>query len=685
MAVSSLEVTLLQLFKRSLPKTHNFTHPKCCLSTLVNQQQIEQTPAEEKEELLLRRKLPESVKPFSEFLTDSFARRHNYLRISLTERCNLRCQYCMPEEGVDLSSKDKLLTSEEILQLAKVFVREGVQKIRLTGGEPMVRKDLHYIIEGLNALRSEGLRCLGMTTNGVTLSRQAERLSTAGLDELNVSLDTLVPAKFEFITRRKAWEKVMLGIDTSLKQNFSAVKINCVVMRGINEDEICDFVELTEEKNIDVRFIEYMPFDGNRWNFKKMVPFQEMLDVIKGRWPTLEKLNDKPNDTSKSFKVPGFKGQMGFITSMSNNFCGGCNRLRITADGNLKVCLFGNAEVSLRDVMRSGVQDEELLEIIGAAVRRKKKQHAGMLNLPKMKNRPMILIGKMLKTNRQEKCVQSKYLCKDRLIFKNMPVILSQNLKTFYNYLTQGINVKTGHTYTCAHFSSSKLFNTASDDPDKAKKYWESEWRITFSDDSNANHVHNKQQENELMKNVIMEGQSLESIPNNSLFSKNDGEMRKVSSHLTHIDESGKALMVDVGGKANSDRVAIATAAILLGPEAFKLVAENRIKKGDVLTVAQLAGIMAAKKTSDLIPLCHNIVLTKVDVSLELKEENHSIKIQATAKTHGKTGVEIEAITAASMAAITVYDMCKAVTRDMVITDIKLLHKSGGQSGDFSR
>lgn len=338
-----------------------------------------------------RRRVLKDVLPFSEFLTDSFGRRHSYLRISLTEKCNLRCQYCMPEEGVKLTPRGQLLTTEEVLTLARLFVREGVEKIRLTGGEPLIRPDVLHIITEMRKL--EGLKTIAVTTNGMNLARLLPGLKKAGVDLLNVSLDSLVPAKFEFIVRRKGFHKVMEGIDKAIKMGYNPVKVNCVVMRGLNEDELLDFVALTERKPLDVRFIEYMPFDGNKWNFKKMVSYAEMLDRIKQQWPDLETLPGDETGTAKAFRVPGFQGQLGFITSMSDHFCGSCNRLRITADGNLKVCLFGNSEVSLRDCLRSGASDEELLQIIGAAVGRKKKQHAGMFNISQMKNRPMILIG----------------------------------------------------------------------------------------------------------------------------------------------------------------------------------------------------------------------------------------------------------------------------------------------------
>ncbi|KAM3930687.1 molybdenum cofactor biosynthesis protein 1 isoform 4-T4 [Leptodactylus fuscus] len=338
-----------------------------------------------------RRFLGDDVAPFSAFLTDSFGRQHKYLRISLTEKCNLRCQYCMPEEGVKLTPKSELLSTAEILTLARLFVQEGVDKIRLTGGEPLIRPDVVDIIAQLRKL--EGLKTIALTTNGINLARLLPKLQEAGVDVLNVSLDTLVPAKFEFIVRRKGFHKVMEGIQRAVELGYNPVKVNCVVMRGLNEDELLDFVALTEKQPLEVRFIEYMPFDGNKWNFKKMVSYQEMLDTIRQKWPELEKVPVEISSTSKAYKVPGFQGQIGFITSMSEHFCGSCNRLRITADGNLKVCLFGNSEVSLRDWLRKGASEEELIQVIGAAVGRKKKQHAGMFSISQMKNRPMILIG----------------------------------------------------------------------------------------------------------------------------------------------------------------------------------------------------------------------------------------------------------------------------------------------------
>ncbi|KAK2113669.1 Molybdenum cofactor synthesis protein 1 [Saguinus oedipus] len=284
-------------------------------------------------------------------------------------------QYCMPEEGVQLTPKANLLTTEEILTLARLFVKEGVDKIRLTGGEPLIRPDVVDIVAQLQQL--EGLRTIGVTTNGINLARLLPQLQKVGLSAINISLDTLVPAKFEFIVRRKGFHKVMDGIHKAIELGYNPVKVNCVVMRGLNEDELLDFAALTKSLPLDVRFIEYMPFDGNKWNFKKMVSYKEMLDTVRQQWPELEKVPEEESSTAKAFRIPGFQGQISFITSMSEHFCGTCNRLRITADGNLKVCLFGNSEVSLRDHLRAGASEQELLRIIGAAVGRKKRQHAG--------------------------------------------------------------------------------------------------------------------------------------------------------------------------------------------------------------------------------------------------------------------------------------------------------------------
>ena len=324
-------------------------------------------------------------------LTDRFQRAHTYLRISLTEHCNLRCLYCMPEEGLDFTPPAKLLSAAEILRLGELFAAAGVEKIRLTGGEPTLRKDLVDITRSLSAL--PGIKHVGMTTNGIVLHRHLAALQAAGLSQLNISLDTLRPDRFERMTRRKGLEKVLRAIDLAAAAGFDPVKVNVVVMRGSNEDEMLDFVELTRAKPINVRFIEWMPFDGNVWSDDVMVPYAEMKAIVEARHPDLRRRADPKGEVAKNFEVSGFAGSVSFITSMTEHFCGDCNRIRLMADGNLKVCLFGNNEVSLRDAMRAGYSDEQLVEVINSAVKRKHARHAGMYDLKYMKNRAMTKIG----------------------------------------------------------------------------------------------------------------------------------------------------------------------------------------------------------------------------------------------------------------------------------------------------
>ncbi|KND01209.1 molybdenum cofactor biosynthesis protein A [Spizellomyces punctatus DAOM BR117] len=532
---------------------------------------------QERRKLHVREKLAaiEATRPFPQ-LTDTFGRQHSYLRISLTEKCNLRCTYCMPAEGVPLSPKDHILSTPEVLRLAKLFVTEGVTKIRLTGGEPTIRKDLMDIIAGLNDLRSIGLKTIGMTTNGLALKRKLPALREAGLDQLNISLDTLDVFKFELMTRRRGFQNVMDSITGAVSAGFDAVKLNAVVIKNVNDYEVVRFVELTKDMPINVRFIEYMPFDGNKWNEAKFVSYKNMLARIKETYPDVIKLTDDANDTSKAYAVPGFSGKFGFITSMSEHFCGSCNRLRLLADGNLKVCLFGNAEVNLRDAMRSGAQDDKLLDVIGAAVKRKKKQHAAGSTM--------------------------------------------------------------AYAIPCTRVGRPAAMLPA------------------------------------LPYRPIMPAQNCLRIP-----------MRhhSTSSKLTHTDASGRATMVDVSSKTATLRTATAKGRVLMSAEAFSLVKTNAMKKGDVLTVAQIAGIHAAKQTGVLIPLCHPLPLSRIDVRLDLDDDNQCVDVAATVSCRGQTGVEMEAIVAVSVACCTVYDMCKAVDKGIRIHDIRVVEKTGGKSGDY--
>lgn len=324
-------------------------------------------------------------------LTDSFGRFHSYLRISLTERCNLRCTYCMPPEGVELKPRADILTFEEIELLARLFVSEGVRKIRLTGGEPLVRRHVEDLVDRLGSI--EGLESLAVTTNGLLLEPMLPRLQKGGITEFNVSLDTLRADRFEKITRRPGLDRVRSAIDAAIKAGYGPVKVNCVLMRGVNDDEIDDFVDWTLRDPVSVRFIEYMPFEGNSWDDARMVPDAEVLERIRARYPKLVRMDDSPTSTSRTYRVPGAVGTVGLVSSMTEAFCPGCNRLRITADGRLMVCLFGRAGVSLRDAIREGADDKMLRRLVRTAVLGKKAAHAGMELLAVQTDRPMILIG----------------------------------------------------------------------------------------------------------------------------------------------------------------------------------------------------------------------------------------------------------------------------------------------------
>uniref|UniRef100_A0A0D9RFD4 Molybdenum cofactor biosynthesis protein 1 n=2 Tax=Chlorocebus sabaeus TaxID=60711 RepID=A0A0D9RFD4_CHLSB len=632
-----------QPLSRMLRRLLRSSARSCSSGAPVTQPRPGESARAASEELSRRRQfLREHAAPFSAFLTDSFGRQHSYLRISLTEKCNLRCQYCMPEEGVPLTPKANLLTTEEILTLARLFVKEGIDKIRLTGGEPLIRPDVVDIVAQLQRL--EGLRTIGVTTNGINLARLLPQLQKAGLSAINISLDTLVPAKFEFIVRRKGFHKVMEGIHKAIELGYNPVKVNCVVMRGLNEDELLDFAALTEGLPLDVRFIEYMPFDGNKWNFKKMVSYKEMLDTIRQQWPELEKLPEEESSTAKAFKIPGFQGQISFITSMSEHFCGTCNRLRITADGNLKVCLFGNSEVSLRDHLRAGASEQELLRIIGAAVGRKKRQHAGMFSISQMKNRPMILIELFLMFHDSPPANPS---------ISSWDPLHVQGLRPRMSFFSQMVTLWKGCRVPQALLLAQQRLGSGG-----------FQRHYTSRADSDAN------------SKCLSPGSWAPAAPSGP---------QLTSEQLTHVDSEGRAAMVDVGRKPDTERVAVASAVVLLGPVAFKLVQQNQLKKGDALVVAQLAGIQAAKVTSQLIPLCHHVALSHVQVQLELDSTRHAVRIQASCRARGPTGVEMEALTSAAVAALSLYDMCKAVSRDIVLEEIKLISKTGGQRGDFHR
>jgi len=267
----------------------------------------------------------------------------------------------MPQEGIDLSPQPSLLTTDEILRLSHLFINEGVTKIRLTGGEPTIRKDLEAIVRNIRV--NPRLRTLAITTNGLALSTggRLDRLLTAGINAINISLDTLDPLKFPILTRREGFDRVMRTIQQCLDAGVKT-KVNCVLMRGINDDEVVEFAKFTQDRDLEVRFIEYMPFDGNRWESKKMVPYMEARSRIESILGPLQRGRDDEDRVAKTYFVPGFKGRIAFISSLTDKFCGTCNRVRLTADGHMKVCLFGPQEICLRDIVRGEPSTLDLVQ-----------------------------------------------------------------------------------------------------------------------------------------------------------------------------------------------------------------------------------------------------------------------------------------------------------------------------------
>ena len=324
-------------------------------------------------------------------IKDRFERVHNYLRISVTENCNLRCFYCMPEEDYAFTPSERLMRAGEILDIAKVFVTNGVDKIRLTGGEPLVRKDVADIMLALSKLPVS----LTLTTNGTRLHEFQHVLKECGIRSLNISLDTLDRERFRLLTRRDQFDLTIDTLRSCIREGLH-VKVNMVVMRGINHGELTDFVEWTRDEDVHVRFIEFMPFTGNRWNRDKVFTMEDMLKTIGASYP-VQRLEDGPNDTARRFRVPGHKGTFAIIGTMSAPFCSTCNRMRLTADGKLKNCLFSSAETDLLNPFREG---RDILPMIRESIQSKAAGLGGQLpedfktiHTDDIFNRSMIAIG----------------------------------------------------------------------------------------------------------------------------------------------------------------------------------------------------------------------------------------------------------------------------------------------------
>jgi molybdenum cofactor biosynthesis protein A len=295
-------------------------------------------------------------------LLDNHGRRINYLRLAVTDRCNLRCFYCMPEEGLNWLGRKELMTYEEMLQICALLVKMGIQKIRITGGEPFVRKDIMQFLTALSKLN--GLDELTITTNGVLTAPYVQELKRIGVSSVNLSLDTLDAARFFAITKRDEFANVMATLDELLKYDIE-VKINAVVMDGQNTQDIIPLVELAQDLPISVRFIEEMPFNGDghvytglKWDYLRI------LEEITGKYPEIKKIPDGPYSTAYNYRIDGHLGTIGIIAAYSRTFCGTCNRIRITPVGGLKTCLYDNGVINLKDHLRQGINEDELKNVL---------------------------------------------------------------------------------------------------------------------------------------------------------------------------------------------------------------------------------------------------------------------------------------------------------------------------------
>ena len=305
---------------------------------------------------------------------DAFGRRMNYLRISLTDRCNFRCVYCMPAVGMKFQPREELLTDDELVRIVGLFAEAGVTKLRLTGGEPTVRP---HLVELVRAFKSfPGIQEIAMTTNALLLGRIAAALKEAGLDRVNVSIDTLDPVRFRAMTRGGRFDLVWKGIEEADRVGLGPIKLNTVVVRGQNDHEVVEMARLTIERPWQVRFLEIMPMEGVGMVYDEgLVTSEETRQRLEAAFGPLEELEAPPADPARLWRIPGAAGTIGFISPISEPFCETCNRVRLTADGNLRLCLLHPDEVNLRDAMRAGATDEELLALIRGGIWRKPWGH----------------------------------------------------------------------------------------------------------------------------------------------------------------------------------------------------------------------------------------------------------------------------------------------------------------------
>ena len=306
-------------------------------------------------------------------LKDNYHRTIDYLRVSITDRCNLRCIYCMPSGGLIPIEHKEILRYEEIIRVIRIAAKIGVRKIRITGGEPLVRRNIVYFIESIKNI--PGIEDLSLTTNGILLSRYAEELKSAGLDRVNVSLDTLKPKRYREITRSGDLSLVLKGIEAIEKVGLNPIKINMVPICGVNSDEIEEFARLTLKAAYQVRFIEYMPFGSeDMWSPEKFISTEEIKSIVEGIGPLIPAKLRK-SGPARYFRFENATGVIGFISPISNHFCNECNRLRLTADGKLRPCLFSETEIDLKPALRGGSSDDEIERLIKLSIEVKPEGH----------------------------------------------------------------------------------------------------------------------------------------------------------------------------------------------------------------------------------------------------------------------------------------------------------------------
>ena len=313
----------------------------------------------------------------SGMLRDSYNRPIRDLRVSLTDRCNFRCFYCLPHGEPPIAPKEQMLSYEEIDYVCEIFVSLGIEKLRLTGGEPMLRRDIETIISKLSRLKTSGLRDLALTTNGYYLPERAQSLKNAGLDRVTISLDSLKQDVFKRMTGVDVLDKVLAGIAAAKKAGLEPIKINAVIVRGHNEDEVADFAAFAREHDVKMRFIEFMPLDsGHEWLREDVVSGKEIRERISDRFPLVRVDVARGSETSSRYRfADGAPGEIGIIAPVTEPFCGACSRIRLTADGQIRTCLFSTVEHSLRDVVRSGASRAEIVEYIHSVILKKEPRH----------------------------------------------------------------------------------------------------------------------------------------------------------------------------------------------------------------------------------------------------------------------------------------------------------------------